>query len=405
MWQKQAIEREKMQEAEKEVLQNIKRERILHILQEIVSRPSINPPGDEIKVVEYLKGLFAEMNLEPEYQWVLSNRPNILAKIKGEEAGPNLLFLGHTDVVPVENPDAWRFDPWSGQIEGERLYGRGSSDMKGGIAAFLAAMEAIQLSGVRLKGDAIFAGVVDEEVSGKGTMHLVDTGFVKQIDGAIVGEPSKMKIEIAHRGTCWLDVRTYGVPAHGSLPHKGVNAIAKMCKFLKGLLQVKFRFKSHDLLPDPSINVGKISGGIKINIVPSICEAQIDIRIVPGMNREDVIAPIQEFIDELKEEDPEFKVEIKIAQFRKPFQIGKNEHIVQTVSRSAEKILGKKIELSGFPAYTDAGFIQNIAKKPVVVFGPGEQAHTDNESVIIENVVDAAKIYAMTILDFCGTKA
>lgn len=404
MWQKQATERRKMKDAEKEVLQNIKRERILQILREIVSKPSINPPGDEIKVVEYIKDLLVEMNLEPEYQWVLPNRPNILAKIKGEEAGPNLLFLGHTDVVPIENPDTWKFDPWSGHIEGERLYGRGSSDMKGGIAAFLAAMEAIQLSDIKLKGDTIFAGVIDEEVSGKGTIHLVDSGFVKQIDAAIVGEPSKMEIEIAHRGTCWLEVSTQGIPAHGSLPHKGVNAIIKMCKFLERLFQVGFRFKSHDLLPDPSINVGKISGGIKINIVPSICEALIDIRIVPGMSREDVVAPIQELINELKVEDPEFKAEIKITQFRKPFQIDRNEQIVQTISRSAQKILGKKIKLSGFPAYTDAGFIHNMAKKPVVVFGPGEQAHTDNESIIIENVVNASKIYAMTILDFCGIK-
>ena len=393
-----------MQKSEMEVLQNLKSERILHILREIVSRPSVNPPGDEIKAAEYIKDLLMEMNLEPEYQWVFPNRPNVLAKIKGEEAGPNLLFLGHTDVVPVENPEAWKSDPYSGHIEGGRLYGRGSSDMKGGIAAFLAAMEAIQQSGVKLKGDAVFAGVVDEEVSGQGTIHLVDSGFVEQIDGAIVGEPSKMKIEIAHRGTCWLEVRTHGVPAHGSLPHKGVNAIAKMCKLLKGLLDVKFRFKPHDLLPDPSINIGKISGGIKINIVPSICKALIDIRIVPGMNREDVIVPIREFVDELKENDPEFKAEVNITQFRKPFQIDRNEHIVQTVSRSAEKILGKKVELSGFPAYTDAGFIHNMAKKPVVVFGPGEQAHNDNESVIIENVVNAAKIFAMAILDFCEVK-
>lgn len=392
-----------MQKAEKKVLQNIEPKRVLSILQQIVSKPSVNPPGDEILVAEFIKDFLNEIGLEPRYQWVLPNRPNILAKIGGVESGPNLLFLGHTDVVPVENPGAWKFDPWGGHIEGGRLYGRGSSDMKGGIAAFLGAMEAIEMSDIRLRGNAFFAGVIDEEVSGKGTIYLIDSGFIKQIDGVIVGEPSLMKAEVAHRGTCWLRARTHGVPAHGSLPHKGVNAIHKMCKFLKALLKVEFRFESHDLLPDPSINVGKISGGIKINIVPSICEALIDIRIVPDMKREDVTVPIQNLINELKEEDPEFEAEIEVTQFRKPFQIDRTEPIVQTILVSAEKVLNKKIELSGFPAYTDAGFIHNVAKKPAVVFGPGEQAHTDNESIITKNVVDAARIYAMAILDFCGT--
>lgn len=391
-----------MQKAEKEVLKNIESKRVLHILQQIVSKPSVNPPGDEILVAEYIKDFLNEIGLEPDYQWVLPNRPNILAKIRGVGSGPNLLFLGHTDVVPVENPDAWKFDPWSGHIEGGRLYGRGSSDMKGGIAAFLAAMEAIQISNIQLKGDAFFAGVIDEEVSGKGTIYLIDSGFIEKIDGVIVGEPSLMKAEVAHRGTCWLTVRTHGVPAHGSLPHKGVNAIYKMCKLLEGLLKVEFRFKSHELLPDPSVNVGKISGGIKINIVPSICEALVDIRIVPGMKREDVTIPIQNLINELKEQDPKFEAEIEVTQFRKPFQIDRKEPIVKTVLRSAEKVLSKEVELSGFPAYTDAGFIHNIAKKPVVVYGPGEQAHTDNESIITKNVVDAAKIYALVMMDFCG---
>ena len=264
---------------------------VLDFTRALIAAKSENPGGTEDEAAAVAVDILTDLGAEPEIVRSEAGRPSVVATL-GAAAGPSLAWNGHLDVVPAGSLDTWRHDPWAGELDDDgRLVGRGAADMKGPIAAALAAASALRRAGTTLAGPLVFHLAADEELAGiHGTKVLWERGLLTQ-DAAIVGEPSELQVGLAERGGAWFTATAYGTAAHGSQPHRGVNAITSMARFLLRLPEV-LPDREHPLVGSPTVNAALISGGSAPNVVPDRCEVDIDRRIVPGeIDPDEVRAP------------------------------------------------------------------------------------------------------------------
>lgn len=388
-----------------DVLAEIDKEELVALAQELVRIPSENPPGEEKPVADLLAGRLRKAGLEVDVKDVDEHveRPNVLATWDTGIDGPTLLFNGHLDVVPAGQ--GWSVDPFAAEIIDGRLYGRGSCDMKGPLAAVVKAIEAVRSVGAPLRGKVIFAGVVGEEQDQSGTRQLVKDGI--DADYGIVAEPTTLVPVIAHKGEVYYEITTFGKAAHGSVPHLGINAVEKMVPVIEGVqdLAERLKQKSHPLCGHPTINLGVINGGEIPNAVPDRCTIHLDRRLIPGETFEEADAEIDEIVARAAKADQEFEAEVKAPMTWKPMEIAEDEPIVVALRQQTEVVTGEDPGLEGWPATCDANILVNDAGIPTCIFGPGDlfgQAHKPDESIEIEELVRGAEIYALTILDLLG---
>lgn len=368
---------------------------IVACARELVRAPSENPPGDERAPAEVAARRLGEAGCAVEVIETAPRRINVVATLEGSSPGPTLLWNGHLDVVPVMDPGLWAHPPFEAVVADGLLHGRGSADMKGGIAAAVGAVSALRRARVPLAGRLVLHLVADEEVLGPlGTQELHRRGLVAA-DAAIVGEPTDLAAGIAERGLFWARVRTHGVAAHGSVPHQGVSAIEAMAKVVLALRGMRFD-SEHPLLGPPTLNVGVIRGGAKINIVPASCEIEVDRRTIPGETRESVLAEMEEALARLSADDPNVKTSVEVVNWAPPCEIPEAAPIARLALEAYRAVRGEETRLIGMRGATDAHVLVNQANVPTVVFGPGSlsQAHTTTEHVRVGDLVDAAAMYA-----------
>ncbi|MFQ6050894.1 MAG: M20 family metallopeptidase [Candidatus Hydrothermarchaeota archaeon] len=370
---------------------DIDEEKTIDYMKKLIEIPTENPPGENYReIIQEIQSFLEPYEIKSEIVEV-NRKQNLIAKIEGIKEKPTLLLNGHVDVVPPGN--GWETDPFQAVIKNKRVYGRGSSDMKGGLAAMISAMESIADSDIEIKGNLIFIASVDEEIGGMdGLGYLMKRNMVNA-DLCLVGEPTKLDIVTAEKGVLWIRIGVKGKSAHASLPEKGINAIERASSIIKALSEIEYK-KSHPLLGKPTINVGKIRGGTKVNVVPDYCEIEIDRRIIPG---EDIEEVKKEIIENLKGEE----CSIEYFLHAKPFEIEKDSEPVLRLKKIIKDITNKEPRIKGIFGFTDARFAYEKGITPIV-FGPGSanQAHTANEYVEIEQVINAAKIYALFATDF-----
>jgi acetylornithine deacetylase/succinyl-diaminopimelate desuccinylase family protein len=381
------------------LLEAVEREEILKLTQELVAIPSPNPPGKEKDVALYLTDLFREMGLKVEMKEVCPDRPNVIAVWDSGRAGPTVMLNGHMDVVPPG--DGWTVEPYSGKIVDGRLYGRGSTDMKGGVAAMIMALKAVRDSGLEVTGRVILAAVVGEEVDQAGIRKLVEDGI--EADCAIITEPTNLKPVIAHQGDLHYRITTIGKAAHSSMPHLGVNAIEKMCMVIKGLHDVKEGLveKSHPLLGQPTLSVGTIEGGLDTCVVPSGCTITVDRRVNPGEPIKEADRELEEMLDRLRGSDPQLRVELSRFLTAPAMEMSPRENVALSIRRATEAVTGKDPGFHGLPGTCDANYLVNVAGIPTVIFGPGpgSVAHQPDEYVEIEKLVETTQILALALFD------
>lgn len=323
-------------------------------------------------------------------------RANLTAQVKSSGHKGALLFACHLDVVPPGEV-SWRH-PAFGAIESEgKIYGRGSTDMKGGIAAIVTAIGEIANSGTKLQGDIILFGAAGEETDCCGTKRFVrNCGWLPEISGVVLPEPTDFEIVTAHRGMLWLKVQTFGKAAHSSAPQLGVNAIASMTSVLNELENFKIRFEPHDLLGECSMSINTISGGQAMNIIPDKCEIGIDIRTVPGQNYKDIINDLQNIFAKLKQTNPQFEAKVSVIR-----EVGALETDTQCAFvRDFCSVTGiNKTRAVGFT--TDGPHFASLGL-PVVIFGPGKPhlAHKPDEYIDISDVEKGIEYYKDIILKF-----
>ncbi len=384
----------------------IRKKELVDLTIRLVQTPTENPPGNEKEAAQLLKPFLSRMGFKIKIVLSPKGRWNLLAEKRWGKGGRTLIFNGHLDVVPAGKASQWRYPPFQGKLVGGRIYGRGSSDMKSGIASFIHALSTIERSRIPLHQGAVILHLVsDEESHGhQGTGFLTQRKGIRG-DAALVGEPTSLQPVIAQKGALWIRILTLGKSAHGSKPHLGVNAIEKMTELVRRLNSIPLG-KEHPLLGKPTLSIGTIQGGTKINIVPDRCEIEVDRRMVPGEKKEEVFGEVKEILDSLQSEDPLFQYRMEEIDFAEPSEVDPDEEIVRTGVEAIQKVTGKKPPWRGFSGFTDSRFYVNQCHIPTLIFGPGgvDQSHTTDESVEVDALVHAAHIYAMILMDYLSRK-
>lgn len=383
---------------------------LIHIIGKLVKIPS--HPGienQESGVAQLIYKIFKEEGIDAEIIPIMDGRSNVVGTIKGVGKGKTLLLTGHMDTVP---PYDMVGDPYEVKIIDGKMYGRGVVDMKGPLGCMIMAMIAIKRSGIELLGDIVFAGVIDEEDKSRGTRALLNSGITA--DGAIVGEPSEMEICVGHRGLEWFEFTFCGKTVHGGKQKEGINAIQKAMKFINKLerdLIPKVEKRVHPMIGNSSMNYGYIKGGTQPSTVAGECLLQIDRRWIPGEKFPDILAEYQQILDELHEEDPQFKGSFKVMDvsamndgyIHEAMEIKIEDPIVVASSKAISNVIGQSVKYTSFTAWTDGGLISSYGKIPTIILGPGnlESAHSAGEYIEIKALVPATLIYAVTAIEFC----
>lgn len=366
---------------------------LVDLTRALVAVDTQNPPGNEREAVGVCRDALAPFDARFEEFEPAPGRTSLVATVgTGEPGRPTLIVNGHLDVVPVHR-DGWTWDPFAGELADGRLYGRGTADMKGGIAAAIEALAVLGRAGRAPACDVVFHLVADEERGGAlGTEAMVAAGLVRG-DACVVPEPTSLDICVAERGLVVGTVTLHGTPAHGSRPREGVSAVEKAAKVVLALHAAEFDGE-HPLLGSPTLNVGEIRGGTGHNTVAERCEVVIDRRLLPGATRASTEAELREKIDALG--DKELRYDLDLGVFGEASELDPAHGFVAQVRAAMAAALGEEHDVIGMTFATDARFVRNQAGIPAVVLGPGgiDQAHTNDEFVAVAELVDAAALYA-----------
>ena len=381
---------------------SIDRGHLVNLLKDLVRIDSVNPSlvqgaAGEEEISDYIEDWMLSLGLETERYDVEPGRPNVVGLLKGSGDGKTLLLNGHTDTVGV---DYMEIDPFDPVMKESRLYGRGSFDMKGGLAASMSAVKSVVESGDELKGDVILAAVCDEEYASIGTERLMED---TRADAAIIGEFTAENIQIAHKGFAWIDLETRGLAAHGSAYKVGVDAIAKMGYALIGLeaLQKILEETEHPLVGPASVHASIIEGGRELSTYPDRCLLKIERRLIPGEDRAAVDQELMDMLASISEGDPKFAASYEITFYRAPMEIDKNEEICQVLREGARELTGQTPDWIGGSGWMDTQIIWSKGI-PAVAHGPfGEGAHAKEEWVDLESVYRVAQVHEYAIRKFC----
>ncbi len=374
------------------------------LLADLIKIDSINPDlssngAGETQIAQFIADWGKQQDLEVIIQEVVAGRPNVILIARGSGSGKSLMLNAHSDTVGVSEMD----NPFEPTIENGRMYGRGSYDMKSGLASCMLAVK--QAKNMNLSGDVILTAVVDEEYASVGTQAIIKEWERWQADAVIVTEPTELDISIAHKGFVWLEVEVFGKSAHGSRPHLGIDAITKMGKVLVKIDQLDQALRAnptHALLKSGSLHASTITGGEDISMYPAYCKLMIERRTIPGETPESVQAEIQAILDEIKQSDPDFKAQVKTTLSRSPFGIDPNHPIVQLLQNKAKAVLPRDVQFIGTTFWMDAALLAEHGIPTVVLGAHGDGAHAKVEWVDLASVQHCLDIYTALIADFCS---
>lgn len=372
--------------------------KVVDCLQQLVALPSVNPEhtqdsaiANEFRVAEFLASHLSEKGFQIEWDRAIAERPNLIASFGPDHPTRTLLLEAHTDTVGV---DGMAIPPFEPRVENGRLHGRGACDTKGPMAAALCALstdrlERLAAAGVRI----LFIGAFGEEKGNIGAERLVEQGV--GADAAIILEPTDLHVVHAHKGALWVELTLSGELAHSSEPAKGLNAInamADLLRWLQARIAADCEQQGDAALGSPTLNVGRIEGGLAINIVPHHCRVEIDRRIVPGESPDDVLQPLEQHLENMKLDGRIRAYTLKVIKAGMPFITDPQAPLVRKLTQAIEKA-GRLAEVTTAAWYSDAGPFGKTCKE-VVVFGPGSiaQAHTKDEYIEIEELVAGQRV-------------
>lgn len=402
--------------------------KLIKMIQQMIQHPStqMNELGIQRTVYEILEKMDFDIEMwEPGGEELTTHRafispresfkgsPNVVGVKKGTGNGHSIILNGHVDVVPEGDIKDWKEEPYSGAHKNGKIFGRGSTDMKGANASMLFALQAIQACQIPLKGDIIFHSVIEEESGGAGTLAALLNGYTG--DAAIIPEPTHMKIFPKQQGSMWFRIQVKGMSAHGGTRYEGVSAIEKSEIVLKHLRELEVI--RNDRITDPlfsempipiPINIGVIAGGDWPSSVPDLVKIEGRCGISPEETIEEVKAEFEQWLYTLKDKDSWFihhPVEIEWYGARwLPGAINLDHPLMEILTESFEDIVERKPIIEASPWGTDGGLITSVANIPSIVFGPGvtSMAHFPNEYIEVEKALQFSEILANTILKWCN---
>ncbi|WP_298826613.1 M20 family metallopeptidase [uncultured Piscinibacter sp.] len=372
------------------------------LTQALVRADTVNPPGHEDLCTTQLADLLSGAGFDCRSVAFAPRRSSLIARIGGRSDRAPLCFTGHVDVVPL-GAAAWQHDPFGADIVDGRLYGRGSSDMKSGVAAFTVA--AIELADCARDGAGLTLVITAGEETGcEGAFHMVGSHETRALLGAagalVVGEPTGNAPLVGHKGAFWLSASLSGVTAHGSMPERGDNAIYKMARAALALEAFRFESDAHPLMGAPTLNVGTARGGLNINSVPDAAELGIDIRSVAGQDHRQVLQCLCHALG------PQVRLRTLLdvgSVYTEP-----DDPWMQRIFALCEARRGVRPRPATVSYFTDAAALRGpLGMPPTVILGPGEaaMAHQTDEYCRVEAIHEATALYADLIRDWCGVAA
>jgi acetylornithine deacetylase/succinyl-diaminopimelate desuccinylase-like protein len=369
----------------------------LELVSSLVGLESVNPALDpagagEAEIARFLRLWLNENGIETTIDEPRPGRPNVIGRIRGSGDGPTLLLTGHLDTVSLGGE-------WAGtaaRVDGDKLFGRGAYDMKGGIAAILLA--ARELRGVGLAGDVVIAAVADEEHHSIGTTSLIERLYA---DAAVVAEPTDFELVIAHKGFAWFTVEIGGRAAHGSRPEEGIDAIVATAPILGRIGALSRRLAAspaHSLLGTGSVHASTVAGGTDLSTYPASCSLTLERRTIPGETGTELDDELTELVAGVE------RAEWQRVLLRNPFEVDVEQPIVASLRRHAGAVGACEPPLAGRAYWTDAALFA-AAGVPTVVFGPGGAgAHAEREWVSLSDVRRCAEALTYVAIDVCGLR-
>lgn len=387
-------------------------EDLIGLTQALVRIPSVNPPGNEAPVAELLRARLDALGLDTAMHEAVPGRPNLVARLRGAGGGPTLALCGHTDVLPPGH--GWAGDPFSGELRDGSIWGRGSLDMKAGLAAMTAVAQALVRGQRRLRGDLLLAFVVDEVEGGaRGAGYLAGARLLKA-DYAVVCEPTGPAAGVAHRGALWTELTVQGRSAHGGRPWQGVNAISKVAGILEAMrtgLLPSWQDRTHWILPPPTLNVGTICGGDKFNLVADRCSVTFDRRLVPGETPAGVADEMRAFLHAVQARDPEaWSWRLRVVMEKEPYEIDQGAPIVRSCLDAYRSVTGEEAGITATAGFEDAGLLA-AAGIETVMFGPYRPPRggkndtlsgTPEERVATADLIRGTEVLLRLVEDVCG---
>ena len=368
---------------------------LLELTRRLIAFDTINPPGQEKTCAHYVGDLLAAAGFVVTYYEYQPDRTSLIATLRGDAHGPAICFSGHLDTVPL-GAEPWNTDPLGGTVVGDQIFGRGTSDMKSGLAAMIAAALRIARTPNRHKGLTLIF-TAGEESGCQGAEALASHPPLESPIGAVVvGEPTSNYPYLGHKGALWLEAETRGITAHGSMPEKGDNAVYKAARAITRLETYTFDISPHPFLGSPTLNVGTVKGGQNINSVPDQAGFTIDIRTIPEQHPEEITRAMKAYLGE--------DVTIKTALNAQSVATAPEHPWVQSVYGIVETLTGEKALPKGATYFTDAGALNRIFEAPpILIFGPGEpsMAHKTDEFCYISKIQEAAQAYYRIAREWC----
>lgn len=370
------------------------------LTQELVRFDTINPPGNEAPLGNFIADLLSRAGFQVARLSFGSNRVNIVARRGRHLNAPSnegtrapICFTGHLDTVPLGNA-RWKVDPFAAEIIDGRLYGRGSSDMKSGVAAMVAA--AVRAGDKLDQGPGVVLVLTSGEETGcDGAKHLVKHTELGRVGALIVGEPTGNEARAGHKGALWMNAETFGHTAHGSMPELGVNAIFRSLKLISKLEEFGFNVKRHEGLGSPTLSVGRMWSGTNINSVPDHSEIGIDVRTIPGMRHAELIKFFENYLA------PELDALSPVVDLESVWTDVQDSWVRSVLSKLGPNANIDKIE--GVPFFTDASVLAPaLEKPPVLILGPGEtaMAHQTDEYCFVSKIDGAVRIYEQIMTEW-----
>ncbi len=363
----------------------VNKKRLIQTIKKLISLDSQNPPGDEEKIAEFVSTYLKALGLKIKTYKFSDKRINVLATLKGRKQNKSLLLTPHLDTVPAGK--SWKTNPFNAKIIGDKIYGLGATDCKGNLASLLEAINSIVEDGVKLDYDLVFAATADEESgSSLGLIPLLERKLIK-VDAAVVLDADDFEIVVTQKGLMHLKVYIKGRKAHGAYPWLGVNAIDIAAKVIVDLKNQRISYRKNKYLRQPTINIGTISGGDKVNVVSDWCELGLDFRFLPGMSTRKLLDSLKKTISKYTSD---FRIEIQGIQA--PYSIGSKHSLVKGLV-SAMNDLKVVPRISGSEGATVITFFK-LKNIPAVATGFGTEscAHVADEYACLSNLYKGAQV-------------
>jgi len=368
---------------------------MIELLQKLIQAES-TPSKGELAVSKVISDEFTRYGIDCHIDSWDQNRANCVAHVKSPGQRRALLFVCHHDVVPPGEA-TWQHPPFSGLEQAGKIFGRGATDMKGGIAAAITAIGQIITQGVPLQGDIVFAATAGEETDSCGVKRFVEnSAWLPELAGVVIPEPTGFDIINAHRGLLWLNIITAGKTAHGSAPHLGINAIDSMKMVLNALDDFKINVEPHPHLGACSMSVNTIQGGKALNVVPDQCTLGVDIRTLPLQDHQTIIQRLEEMLARLVKDKTDFSAGISLVRSVPALETDADKEFVQRLKRAVGI---EELKAVGFT--TDGPYLCPL-NVPILIFGPGDgsMCHQPNEFIRIDAVEKAVDYYSAIIKTF-----